>query len=198
MWLAPYVASVVVGYPTAVLRASPSLAASSAVNSTTSRPPPSSGTRMTMPRPSLVTSSGPSPVRGFIAAIIHPLPPEPRAQPSWDAALSAPAAEPASHNRFDQSPYYLRVRPPNGNDRGSGLSTWRTQQPVSRRSAGFHRGFSAPAACARPARRDSSGVRVRGGSSWHAAAFRGIYGAFTFKTGSGSAGAANPGGGGGQ
>src|SRR5690606_10389480 len=33
--------------------------------------PPSRGTRMTMPRPSLVTSSGPSPVRGFIAAIRH-------------------------------------------------------------------------------------------------------------------------------
>jgi len=27
---------------------------------------------MTMPRPSLVTSSGPSPVRGFIAAILIP------------------------------------------------------------------------------------------------------------------------------
>jgi len=31
-----------------------------------------------MPRPSLVTSSGPSPVRGFIAAIFHPLPAVPR------------------------------------------------------------------------------------------------------------------------
>ena len=38
-------------------------------SSTTRRPPPSSGTRITMPRPSLVTSSGPSPVRGFMAAI---------------------------------------------------------------------------------------------------------------------------------
>jgi hypothetical protein len=27
---------------------------------------------MTIPRPSLVTSIGPSPVRGFIAAIAHP------------------------------------------------------------------------------------------------------------------------------
>src|SRR5690242_13043226 len=44
-------------------------AASSAVSSTTSRPPPSSGTRITIPRPSLVTSSGPSPVRGFMAAM---------------------------------------------------------------------------------------------------------------------------------
>ena len=35
---------------------------------------PSSGTRMTIPRPSLVTSIGPSPVRGFIAAIAHPHP----------------------------------------------------------------------------------------------------------------------------
>ncbi len=60
--------------PTADFRASPSLTASSAESSTTSRPPPSSGTRITMPRPSLVTSSGPSPVRGFIAAILHPLP----------------------------------------------------------------------------------------------------------------------------
>src|SRR5690606_20510676 len=42
--------------------------------STTSRPPPSRGTRMTMPRPSLVTSSGPSPVRGFIAAMRASLP----------------------------------------------------------------------------------------------------------------------------
>src|SRR5215510_3522148 len=29
---------------------------------------------MTMPRPSLVTSSGPSPVRGFMAAMLVPLP----------------------------------------------------------------------------------------------------------------------------
>jgi hypothetical protein len=27
---------------------------------------------MTIPRPSFVTSMGPSPVRGFIAAIVHP------------------------------------------------------------------------------------------------------------------------------
>src|SRR5690606_11483206 len=58
--------------PTAGLRASPSALASTGVISTTSRPPPSDGTRMTMPRPSLVTSSGPSPVRGFIAAISPP------------------------------------------------------------------------------------------------------------------------------
>ena len=45
------------------------LAASAALSSTTSRPPPSSGTRMIKLRPSLVTSIGPSPVRGFIAAI---------------------------------------------------------------------------------------------------------------------------------
>src|SRR5690625_1187823 len=37
------------------------------------RPPPSTGTRMTMHRPSLVTSSGPSPVRGFMAAMDSPL-----------------------------------------------------------------------------------------------------------------------------
>src|SRR5204862_308577 len=58
---------------TAVLSASPRAPASSADSSTTRRPPPSSGTRITMPRPSFVTSSGPSPVRGFIAAILHPL-----------------------------------------------------------------------------------------------------------------------------
>ena len=52
----------------------PRAPASSALSSTTRRPPPSSGTRITMPRPSLVTSSGPSPVRGFIAAIRAPLP----------------------------------------------------------------------------------------------------------------------------
>ena len=45
------------------------LAASAALSSTTSRPPPSSGTRIIKLRPSLVTSIGPSPVRGFIAAI---------------------------------------------------------------------------------------------------------------------------------
>src|SRR3954452_19598390 len=60
--------------PAADLSASPSAFASSGVISTTSRPPPSSGTRMTMPRPSLVTSSGPSPVRGFMAAMRTPLP----------------------------------------------------------------------------------------------------------------------------
>ena len=60
--------------PTTSLRASPRAPASSALSSTTSRPPPSSGTRITMPRPSLVTSSGPSPVRGFIAAMRAPLP----------------------------------------------------------------------------------------------------------------------------
>ena len=49
------------GQPIAVFRASPSAPASSADSSTTSRPPPSSGTRMTMPRPSLVTSSGRTP-----------------------------------------------------------------------------------------------------------------------------------------
>src|SRR5947208_4537663 len=51
------------------MSAFPRALASSAVISTTSRPPPSSGTRITMPRPSLVTSRGPSPVRGFMAAI---------------------------------------------------------------------------------------------------------------------------------
>ena len=94
---------------TTVFNASPSLAASSAVSSTTSRPPPSSGTRITMPRPSLVTSSGPSPVRGFIAAIPHLLPPDPRCageQGSAHAASPVPAVQTASLNRFYLSPYY--------------------------------------------------------------------------------------------
>src|SRR4051812_6608544 len=58
--------------PTALFNASPSAVASSGVSSTTSRPPPSNGTRITMPRPSLVTSRGPSPVRGFMAAMLNP------------------------------------------------------------------------------------------------------------------------------
>ena len=66
------------------------------------------GTRITMPRPSLVTSSGPSPVRGFIAAILHPFFPGFRAGLFWlhASAVLAPAAEPASLNRLCQSPYY--------------------------------------------------------------------------------------------
>src|SRR5262249_39757797 len=83
---------------------SPSLAASSAVSSTTSRPPPSSGTRMTMPRPSLVTSSGPSPVRGFIAAILPS--PSARTHHVLQARVRLRAVEPARHNRFYLSPYY--------------------------------------------------------------------------------------------
>ena len=62
-----------------------------------------------MPRPSLVTSSGPSPVRGFIAAIL----PSPssgsyraRRTGSAYAAIAVPAVKPASHNRFYLSPYY--------------------------------------------------------------------------------------------
>ena len=55
-------------------------------------PPPSNGTRITIPRPSLVTSSGPSPVRGFIAAIPHPLPSAPAHHTSGPrgAALARP------------------------------------------------------------------------------------------------------------
>jgi hypothetical protein len=55
--------------PGQLLMASPNAAASSGVISTTKRPPPSIGMRSTIPRPSLVTSSGPSPVLGFIAAM---------------------------------------------------------------------------------------------------------------------------------
>src|SRR5674476_201081 len=50
----------------------PNAEASAGVISTTRRPPPSMGMRSTMPRPSLVTSSGPSPVLGFIAAMGNP------------------------------------------------------------------------------------------------------------------------------
>src|SRR6185312_6344703 len=78
--------------PTTFLRASPRAPASSADNSTTSRPPPSSGTRMTMPRPSLVTSSGPSPVRGFIAAMLSPLRPTPGSVGCPTATSSRPPA----------------------------------------------------------------------------------------------------------
>ena len=68
---------------------------------------------MTMPRPSLVTSSGPSPVRGFIAAIL-PSPSSDSIARLADTALygtayaitPARAVEPASHNRFYLSPYY--------------------------------------------------------------------------------------------
>jgi hypothetical protein len=73
-----------------------------------------------MPRPSLVTSSGPSPVRGFIAAIIpspslrtpshrplrHCLPGGTAFPGSWHAATRVPAVKPVSHNRFYLSPYY--------------------------------------------------------------------------------------------
>ena len=74
-----------------------------------------------MPRPSLVTSSGPSPVRGFIAAILPSPSSRPHARRHGKAlhrreaphpqALRtpqsrAPSAEPASHNRFYLSPYY--------------------------------------------------------------------------------------------
>ena len=91
-------------HPTAAWSASPSFAASSADSSTTSLPPPSNGTRITMPRPSLVTSSGPSPVRGFIAAMLHPLPQhKPHAN---RAGQASPATTPDSNNRVDPSPYY--------------------------------------------------------------------------------------------
>src|SRR6476661_1663479 len=60
--------------PSQLSMASPSARTSSGVISTTRRPPPSRGMRSTMPRPSLVTSSGPSPVLGFIAAMGVSLP----------------------------------------------------------------------------------------------------------------------------
>ena len=57
---------------TTLLSWPPRSRASSGVSATTRRPPPSSGTRITMTRPSFATSMGPSPVRGFIAAIVLP------------------------------------------------------------------------------------------------------------------------------
>src|SRR3954462_14197091 len=71
---APYDRVRLAAQPATAFRASPSSPASVADITTTRRPPPSRGTRMTMPRPSLVTSSGPSPVLGFMAAMRHPLP----------------------------------------------------------------------------------------------------------------------------
>jgi hypothetical protein len=69
---------------------------------------------MTMPRPSLVTSSGPSPVRGFIAAILpspssglcHPACADTARYGTAYAITPARTVEPASHNRFYLSPYY--------------------------------------------------------------------------------------------
>src|SRR5216683_7668992 len=108
--------------PVADFRAAESCAASSADNSTTRRPPPSSGTRITMPRPSFVTSSGPSPVRGFIAAILHPL--------SCRGRMKASAGGPPPENAGDCGGFgrftavsirtsIIRVSAPDGNDQGS-------------------------------------------------------------------------------
>src|SRR6266545_3020073 len=115
--------------PAADLSASPSAFASSGVISTTSRPPPSSGTRMTMPRPSLVTSSGPSPVRGFIAAILHPLPaagPQGSSPEAYGTGAPVPAG-PASHNHVYQYLYYPSVPPSRGNDQRS-VADWRASR----------------------------------------------------------------------
>jgi hypothetical protein len=78
---------------------------------------------MTMPRPSLVTSSGPSPVRGFIAAILIPFLPG-AARTEAPAATGSrhgrgspvPAVGPANHNRVYQSRLLSRVQALNGND----------------------------------------------------------------------------------
>ena len=70
---------------------------------------------MTMPRPSLVTSSGPSPVRGFIAAIIpspssqHRRPAQCNQAQCYQALHTSHLHGPRrnlSHNRFYPSPYY--------------------------------------------------------------------------------------------
>src|SRR5438309_6746161 len=107
--------------PVAFFSASESWDASSADNSTTRRPPPSSGTRITMPRPSFVTSSGPSPVRGFIAAILHPLScPGPheglrRGPPPGNAG------DYGGFGRVTAAPIrtsIIRVSAPDGNDQG--------------------------------------------------------------------------------
>jgi hypothetical protein len=133
------------GHPTTDFRASPSLAASSAVSSTTNRPPPSSGTRITMPRPSLVTSSGPSPVRGFIAAIL-PSPSSGLHRPSCaDTALystayaitPARAVEPGQPQPFLSVALLSRVRKQNGNDRPSWPGGMLAQRPYCRAVPGW-------------------------------------------------------------
>ncbi len=81
------------------LSSSPSAAASSGVSSTTRRPPPSRGTRITIPRPSLVAPKGPPPVGGFTAAI--ECSPQMRAGPparAWSAP-SMPRHWISSHTR---------------------------------------------------------------------------------------------------
>src|SRR3954464_8649295 len=105
------------GQATTRLSASPRAPASSALSSTTRRPPPSSGTRITMPRPSLVTSSGPSPVRGFIAAMRTPLP---------------VAERPGRRTRFDVHYSLFSASPPG--DPGNRV---RQTSPVHARSALF-------------------------------------------------------------
>ena len=128
--------------PTTDFNASPSLAASSAVSSTTSRPPPSSGTRITMPRPSLVTSSGPSPVRGFIAAILPS--PSSGAPPREthrlcarrDRGVCGETGEPQS---FLSVALLSRVRKQNGNDRRSLARRKHAQGPFRRAVRRFRR-----------------------------------------------------------
>src|SRR5262245_14493206 len=65
-----------------------------------------------MPRPSLVTSSGPSPVRGFIAAILHPLPAWGRMRPREAYAVVAGDCGGFGrfHSRVDQYIYYPEFR----------------------------------------------------------------------------------------
>ena len=80
---------------------------------------------MTIPRPSLVTSSGPSPVRGFIAAISHPLPSGPNTALTLPSeallallALSSGACGGTGKQQSFLSVALLsRVRKQNGNDR---------------------------------------------------------------------------------
>src|SRR6218665_266718 len=59
---------------TILLSTSWSSRASASFTDTTSRPPPSRGTRTMITRPSFTASIGPSPVRGFMAAIAYPFP----------------------------------------------------------------------------------------------------------------------------
>src|ERR1035441_9943120 len=123
--------------PVTDLSAAPSLTASSADNSTTSRPPPSSGTRITMPRPSLVTSSGPSPVRGFIAAIPHPLPAWGRLRPRGGLPRRDPGACGGSgHSQPCRSlPLLSRVPAVSGNDQHSLAARWHRLCPTARPAA---------------------------------------------------------------
>ena len=157
------------GQPTADLSASPSAAASVADSSTTSRPPPSSGTRITMPRPSLVTSSGPSPVRGFIAAILDPLPASGPRDLTEAYGTGAPVPGGTGQPHPCRSvPLLSRVPAPRGNDQPS-IAACRASGEPGTRMPGRH--SSAPPGTPRcspafaPAARAAGPAQIRAAAS---------------------------------